>query len=277
MNVKVAVIVPSRGLMFSKTAEEIVQNTSGVPHQKFFAHKLPIPDCFEWPVRKALKDPSFTHLWFVEDDMILPEDILRNMLNLGTADVITCDYPVAKTGQGAVFTAKDGQVVFGGMGCTLVKREIMDKLSPPYFRTDIKWRPTNYGTSIMLTAGEGPPKDDEYGMQDVNFYMKLREAGATFEVFPQVLGQRKLLELGKAGTNDGAHKIEEWTKVKPNYWLKQISKFPVMPGSKLKTVEFDSGRRMNVSKAFADKLVKDGKAKLLKPSAVIIDTNGVAL
>jgi hypothetical protein len=54
---KVAVIIPSRGLMFSKTAEEIVRNTQGVPHQKFFAHKLPIPDCFEWPTIKALKDP----------------------------------------------------------------------------------------------------------------------------------------------------------------------------------------------------------------------------
>jgi hypothetical protein len=64
MNIKVAVIIPSRGLMFSKTAEEIVRNTQGLPHQKFFSHKLPIPDCFEWPTIKALKDPDITHFWY---------------------------------------------------------------------------------------------------------------------------------------------------------------------------------------------------------------------
>lgn len=274
---RVAVIIPSRGLIFSRTAEEIVKNTQGVPHKKFFAHGLPIPDCFEAPLREALKDPTFTHVWFVEDDMILPENALRNMLNLMTADVATYDYPVAKTGQGAVFISKDGQVVFGGMGCTLVKREALDKLKLPYFRTDVKWRPSNFGTSVMLTAGQGTPKPDEYGMQDVNFYMKLREAGATFEVFPDILGQRKLLALGKAGSNDGAHQIEEWTKVKPHWWQKEIAKFPKMPGSKLKTVIFPSGKRMNVSKDFAKKLISDKRAELVKPTGIIIDTNGIEL
>jgi len=277
MNVKVAVIIPSRGLMHSRTAEEIVKNTQGVPHQKFFAHKLPIPECFEWPLRKALKDPEFTHIWFVEDDMMLPHNILREMLNAITTDVLTCDYPAAKDGRGVVFKAKDGQVVFGGLGCTLVKRKIFDKLEAPYFRTDVKWRPANLGTSILLTAGEGEPKPDEYGMQDVNFYMKLRQAGATFEVYPQILGQRKLLALGQTGSNDGAHQIEQWEKVKPNFWLKHIAKFPKQPASKLKTVVYPDGSQMNVGADFASKLVKEGRAELAKPSALIVDFNGVEL
>jgi hypothetical protein len=246
--VKVGVIIPSRGLMFSKTAEEIVKNTRGVPHQKFFAHKLPIPDCFEWPTIKALKDPDITHLWFVEDDMILPDDILRMMLN-EPADVVTCDYPADNKGRGVVFQARDGKVVFGGLGCTLVSREIMEKLKPPYFRTDIKWHPTNLGTSIMFMAAQGEAKADEYGKQDVNFFMKLQEANATISLFPLKLGQRKLIKLGEAGTNDGAHQIEEWTKLKPDFWLKYISKFPKEDGSKLKTVKFKDGRHMNVNKA----------------------------
>lgn len=263
--------------MHSRTAEEIVRNTQGVPHKKFFAHKKPIPDCFEDPLLEALKDPSFTHIWFCEDDMILPDNILKNLLNAMTADVITCDYPVSGAGQGAVFKAKDGQVVFGGLGCTLVKREALDKIKPPYFRTDIKWRPANYGSSIMFSAYKGTPRKDEYGYQDVNFYMKLRESGATFEVFPDVLGQRKLVALGKVGTNDGAHQIEQWEKVKPNYWLKHISKFPKQPASKLKTVVYPNGTQMNVGKDFAKKLIKEGKVEAIKPSALIIDVNGVEL
>lgn len=262
--------------MFSKTAEEIVRNTQGVPHTKFFAHNLPIPDCFELPLLKALQDPSFTHIWFIEDDMILPDDILRNMLNLMTADVATCDYPVAKNGQGAIYMAKDGELIFGGLGCTLVKREVLDKLNAPYFRTDIKWRPTNYGKTVGLTAYEGKPKGDEYGMQDVNFYMKLHQAGASFELFPQKLGQRKLVRLGRAGTNNGAHETEEWTKLIKNYWPKQIATFPVQPSSKLQTVEFPSGR-MNVSKTHAKNLIKEGRAKAVRQPAVIIDANGLVI
>jgi hypothetical protein len=275
---KVAVIIPSRGLMFSKTAEEIVRNTQGVPHQKFFAHKLPIPDCFEWPTIKALKDPDITHLWYVEDDMILPDDILRMMLN-EPADVVTCDYPADKKGRGVVFKAKDGQIVFSGLGCTLVKREIMDKLKPPYFRTDIKWHPTNLGTAVMFMAGNPTSKaqPDEYGKQDVNFFMKLHVAEATISLFPLILGQRKLVKLGEAGTNNGAHQIEEWTKVKPNYWNKYMAAFPKEEGSKLKTVRFKDGRQMNVNKVFAAKLISEGKAEALGPSAFILDTNGVEI
>ena len=53
MKVKVAVILPSRGLMFSKTAEEIINNVKGVPHKFFFSHKRPIPECFEIPTEEA--------------------------------------------------------------------------------------------------------------------------------------------------------------------------------------------------------------------------------
>lgn len=273
---KVAVIIPSRGLMFSKTAEEIVRSTQGIPHRKFFAHKLPIPDCFERPTIKALKDPDITHIWYVEDDMILPDDILRNMLN-EEADVVTCDYPAAKNGRGVVFMAKDGQIVFGGLGCTLVRRVTMDKLKPPYFRTDIKWHPTNLGTAVMFMASNptGKADPDEYGKQDVNFFMKLHVAKASISLFPVVLGQRKLVALGKAGTNEGAHQIEEWTKLKPGYWNKYISSFPKEQGSKLKTIKFKDGRQMNVNKKFAAKLISEGKAEALGPSAFILDTNGV--
>jgi hypothetical protein len=207
--------------------------------------------------------------------MILPDDILRMMLN-EPADVVTCDYPAAKDGRGVVFQAKDQHIIFGGLGCTLVKTSILLRLKPPYFRTDIKWHPTNLGSSVMLTAGQGTPKADEYGMQDVNFYMKLHQVNATMSLFPITLGQRKLVKLGEAGTNNGAHQIEEWKKLNKNFWLKHISKFPKQEGTKLQTVVFPNGLA-NVSKAHAAKLVKEGLAELSKPKAFIMDANGVEL
>ncbi len=270
MVVKVGVILPSRGLMFSKTAEEILKNVQGVPHKFFFAHKLPIPDCFEFPTMKALKDPDITHLWFVEDDMILPDDILKRMLN-EYADVVTCDYPTTKDGRGAVFQDRAGGLVFAGLGCTLVKREVMDRMEQPYFRTDVRWTPTNHGTFIKLTATKTKAPKGSYGMQDVNFYMQLHRVGAEFSVYPERLGQRKLVKLGEAGTNDGAHQIEEWTELEPNWWLSYITKLNKEPESKLKTVTFPDGKRMNVSHDHANKLIKNGHAKPIKPRALIID------
>jgi hypothetical protein len=64
----------------------------------------------------------------------------------------------------------------------------MDKLKPPYFRTDIKWHPTNLGTAVMFMAGNPTSKaqPDEYGKQDVNFFMKLHVAEATISLFPLI-------------------------------------------------------------------------------------------
>lgn len=273
---KIAVIIPSRGLMFSRTAEEIVRNTRDINHKKFFAHGLPIPDCFEVPTQRALEDDEITHIWYVEDDMILLDNLLLALLQ-EDADVITCDYPADRNGRGVVFKAKDGQIVFGGLGCTLVKREIMDKMKPPYFRTDIKWRPTNLGSAVMFMASNPTSKADpeEYGKQDVNFFMKLHKVNAKISLYPITIGQRKLIKLGKAGTNNGAHQIENWTRVKKSYWKKYMDSMPVEEGSKLKTVRFKNGKTQNVSKEFAKRLVSQGKAEPLGPSAFILDTNGV--
>lgn len=271
MKVKVAVIVPSRGLMFSKTAEEIVNNVKGVPHKFFFSHKRPIPECFEIPTEEALADPEVTHLWYVEDDMILPDEhLLKVMLN-EYADVVTCDYPTSDDGRGAIFKDKAGQVIFGGLGCTLVSRTILEKMKPPYFRTDIKWIPSNHGSFVKLTGFKGKAKSDEYGKQDVNFYMQAHKVGAQISEYPLHLGQRKLVKLGQSGTNDGAHHIKEWWDFEPNWWLQYITKLNKQPDSKLKTVIFPDGQHMNVNHDYANKLIKSGKAKPVKPRAHIID------
>src|SRR6478672_4550524 len=173
VSVKVAVILPSRGLMFSRTAEEIVRNLRGVDYKFFFSHRQPIPDCFETPVRHALRDKTITHLWITEDDMILPDNTLWDMLALDK-DVVTCDYPVTKDGKGAVFTVS-GEIVYCGTGCLLIKREVFDRLATPYFRSDIRWSPLNYGSTVKMVGSMYG--DEGYGLHDVTFGIKLYRAG----------------------------------------------------------------------------------------------------
>lgn len=263
----IGVILPSRGLIFSQTADEILQNLRGIPHKFFFAHKLPIPDCFEKPTQRALDDDSITHLWFVEDDMKLPPDTLKKLLDADKA-VVTIDYPVNKDGRGSIFKI-DKQVIFCGTGCLLVKREVFDELRKPYFRTDMRWNIKNYGDFYKMTVSRDTNLDG-YGLHDVNFCMNLYHLGIPIHATPGKLGQRKLVALGKAGTNEGAHNIEVWTRVKQNHLLQEVKKWPTLPTGKLVTLNTPTGE-VNVSESHAKTLLKKGLATKLPKRSLVVD------
>lgn len=270
---RIAVIFPSRGLAHSRTAEELLDNLKGMAHKIFFSHRRPIPDCFEIPTNEALKG-DFTHLLFVEDDMILPPNTIWDMIS-EDKDVVTCDYPVTKEGKGSVFTDPAGNVVYCGTGCLLVKREVFDRLKKPYFRSDIRWTPLNYGKTVKLVGsmftGGG------YGLHDVTFGIKLFKAGIPIHVLKGV-GQRKLIELGKAGTNNGAHNIEEWHKIKKNFELRKIFANPLATGAKGELVTVDSPTGgIRVTRKHARNLIKQGLATKIKEGNVIIDDMEVTL
>jgi len=252
---KIGVILPSRGLIFSRTADELLKNLRDVSFRIFFAHGLPIPDCFESPTKRALADGSITHLLFVEDDMVLPSTILKEMLSKDVA-VVTADYPINKTGRGSVFKDAGGRVLITGTGCLLIKREVFQELKPPYFRTDIRWNVKNMGDYIKLT-GAKTGQVDGYGLHDVNFSMNLHRLEIPIHCIDTKLGQRKLVSLGKAGSNDGAHKIETWTKIKKDHLLKEIKKWPITETGNLVTVITPTGE-ITTSSAHAKKLIKEG-------------------
>lgn len=268
MSVKVAVILPSRGLIFSQTADELLQNVRGIPHKFFFAHRKPLPDCFEEPTNRALKDKDVTHLWFVEDDMILPSDTLKKMLDRDLA-CVTVNYPTTARQDAAVLEIK-GRVVYGGTGCTLVKREVFNELKKPYFRTDIKWIPRNCGDYIKFTAKKVKPLPDDYGFHDVNFFMNLWRKDIPVHQMDFTVGQRKLKELGKSGSNDGAHKIDEWFDVKIDDYFELTKEYAEAPPEDFVEVVTPTGRLM--AKAdHAEKLIKAGLGEKAPRRAVVID------
>jgi hypothetical protein len=267
---KLGVVIPSRGLIFSRTAEEIERETRGMRRQFYFAHGKPIPKCFESPVNRALCDFDNTHILIIEDDMILHQNAIWDAVNADN-DVVVYDYPITKAGRGSVFTDGTGKVIYSGTGFMLIKREVFDKLKAPYFRSDIGWNVYRDKESLRFSACE-IAKGDGYGLHDITFGMKLQKAGIDITVLEKTLGQRKLIELGKSGSNDGAHKIEEWTKVIKNFSLKEYMKLPesLISKSKLVTLETLDGF-INVSKEHADKLIAADKAKPINSKQTIID------
>ena len=268
-SVDIAVIFPSRGLVFSRTAEELLNMLKGYKHKIYFAHKQPIPDCFEKPLTTALSNKEHTHILIVEDDMILPVDTLKKLLELDVA-VATADYPINKEGRGSVFRDKAGKIIFCGTGCLLVKREVFNELRKPYFRTNTRWNVKNMGKYIKFTGSENTNLEG-YGLHDINFCMELQRLKIPIHCIDTVLGQRKLINLGKAGSNDGAHNIELWTKVKKDHMLKQIMKWPVTETGELTTVIMNDGKEINLSKKHATKLVRKKMAKRPPKRASVID------
>ena len=266
-NVKVAVILPSRGLIFSQTAEEILNNLKGIPHRFFFAHRKPIPECFEKPVEAALSDDSITHLWFVEEDMILPQNTLKRLLERNKA-VVVVDYPTTGGG-GVVFKVKN-EIIFGGTGCTLVKKEVFDELKKPYFTTDICWNIKNFGDFIKIVAVPRGGVKDGYGLHDVNFFMNLYRIGIPVHGVAFTVGQRRLVKLGEPGTNNGAHQIKEIHKFRRDDLLKKVKQWPIEQKGSLTTVLTPTGE-VTVSHSHAKILIEKGLATLPPKRAVVVD------
>lgn len=270
----IGVILPSRGLIFSETAEEILNNLKGIPHKIYFAHGKSLPECFNEPVGRALKD-TVTHLWFIEDDMIVPPNTLKNLME-ADANVVTCDYPITKDGKGAIFYDQGGNVVFCGTGCLLVRREVLENLKPPYFTDKIAWTPMNYGDAVKLVGRKADK--DVYGLHDVTFCLRLWKNGVKVKVIPMQLGQRKLIALGKSGSNDGAHNIEKWHKIKKNARLKEILSQPLSIGAKSKLVAVRTATgEVSALQGHAEKLVSKGLASYPPKSYLILDDSEVEL
>ena len=203
--------------------------------------------------------------------MILPTDVLRQMLDKDLA-VVTANYPTTANRDASILSIK-GRIVYGGTGCLLIKKEVFAELKQPYFRDDIVWRPKNLGDSIKFSAKKLDKKTG-YGLHDVNFYINLYELNIPVHKLDITLGQRKLKALGKSGSNNGQHDIEEWTKVKSDryFTLRKYMKKP--KETALIEVTTDIGNIL-VAQQHAKKLIASGLAKKAPKRPVIIDRSAL--
>lgn len=246
LSFKIAVILPSRGLAFSQTCEELLDNLEGYDYDIFFAHKLPIPDCFNEPIKRARRGP-YTHYFFVEDDMVLPKNTLKRLLAY-KVPAVTCDYPVSKEGKAAVYRDPEGNAIYGGTGCLLVTKRFLFLYKQPVFRTDIAWD-VKIGDRFEATPRK--VSSDLYGLHDVTFGLQAYHRGTPIKVANFHCGQRKLAQLGAQATNVGQHNIEVWTKLNPEVLE--------VPETKNRNVILKDGTVAYMDIKRAKKLEKEGK------------------
>lgn len=207
---KLAVILPSRGLMFSQTLENLLDELAGFNYEIFWSHGKPLPDCFNDPTEQALADPDVYAVLICEDDMIIPPGALKEMFALNYP-VVALDYPFQQDGDSTVLHDPEGFAYWTGTGFLLIARQVLEQMPKPIWRTDRTFDPFIDSDTLHFW----PRQLDKvfYGLHDLNFGLVLYSAGLPIMTLERTGGQHKLRALGTPHSNHGAHDIYDLTTV----------------------------------------------------------------
>lgn len=185
----IGVILPSRGLIHSRTLESLTEALKGFEYKFYFSHDNPIPTCFNIPITEALKD-SPDYIWIVEEDMAFPEDTLRKLLDADT-EIATMDYRL-ENGQMCYYETSG--YLLGGTGCILIKADTMRKLMP--------LSSVAYGLDLKPIDGITM----HYGGQDIDLCVRAQDMG----IKPVIVGtvdHLRVKQMGDRNVNNGTHEV----------------------------------------------------------------------
>lgn len=266
-DINIGVIYPSRGLLFTETLKELLEEVAPYEYTIYWSHGNKLPACFNKPLSRALRG-EHTHILFLEDDMIITKGTLKKMLD-ADVDIIACDYPIAKCPSGTILYDKDDNAIFTGTGFMLAKRKVFDNMPRPIFKANIAWDFKQVGDKVKFMCKKCDP-DKVYGHHDINFGLYQYINNEPIKVCENILGQRKLAKKGDSSNNIGIDKIEKWTDYKKiNCYM--IQEEVEKPG-KLVSVKL-GGKEIMMTKELAKKLADkvDEKAGRLMNKNIIID------
>ena len=191
----------------SRTMESVCNNIYGKEAKVFMAHNLPLPICFNYAIQKAINEYDPDYFWFVEEDMLIPDGTLDTLLALDT-HACGVDYADRRTGKRLSFVNKKGDCLYTGMGCLLLKREVVDKLPIPWLKRMVFWLvETDDGDVDYLPKPDIAPTG--YGSQDIYLSHKIREMGYKIILNTEIkVGHMQLEVKGEDIKNNGADEIK---------------------------------------------------------------------
>ena len=208
---KIGCILPSRGMVFSRTMESVFNNIKNVdiPVELYMAHDLPLPDCFNVPLQKALDDDCDL-IWFVEEDMIFPDDTLKKMIDdyINGHMAISTEYADRRTGKSLVTRNYKGKVLYSGMGCMLLDRKIIEKIGKPYLRKSVFWILKDNNNKVLGIEPHLELTQKGYGTQDVWLSWNITNQGHEIYLNKAKVGHMQLMEKSKDCLDNGQHTIK---------------------------------------------------------------------
>jgi len=196
----IAILVATRGMVFTETDILIDKVVNHFDSQVFRTFDKKIPDAQNYLVEEALKTEA-QYFLFIEEDNVPTFEQVKLMVNYDR-DISFIDYGV--NGWSCSARKSDTEILWCGLGATLIKRSVFEKLKKPWFRTD---------KTLRLNDWKWIDNEAKYGGLDIWFFTKAKEAG--FKIF-QVPGECRHLKLDKLGspeTNNGLHIISDKKKI----------------------------------------------------------------
>jgi hypothetical protein len=206
----ITLCIPTRGVIFARTIESAIlskelQRDSAV----VIVSGQPIPLSHNECISRALQT-ACTHLWFVEEDMEIPQGVLTQMIKKAEMgfEIVAVDYPMTDTVRTTIFE-DNAKTLWSGFGCTLISRRIFeDVLHAPWLSSEHtvyihKEHPFTY------TVKEEPEsKDKVYGRYDIWFGLQMKEKGIPIAVIPNVkCNHLRMKSWERKTVNNGAHDI----------------------------------------------------------------------
>lgn len=196
----IGVILPTRGLVFTRVEEALEKERERHEIRIYRSHDLPIPQGHNYLTEQALKD-GCEWLWFVEEDTVPLAGSLEQMLQ-ADGDIVCIDYGVS--GWSCISKSIEGEILWCGLGCTLVNRKVLEVLEQPIFRSDKTLR-LNDWTWQDLPADY--VKNRGYGNLDIWFCWQAREKGFVIKQVEGECDHLELAQIGRKEINDGLHRI----------------------------------------------------------------------
>lgn len=194
------VVCPTRGLIFESMIQSLREND--IDLNDLVSGSGNLPHIQNELTKEALKDyPSY--VLFIEEDMRMPPRALEKMIK-AQGSIVAIEYAIDN---GTSTVARyDDEILWCGLGCTLVTRSVLEAVGEPWFRNDYTYR---IEEPFSLTKVETPNK---YGGHDVNFCIRARELGYQIKVIPGVeAGHLRTPALARKQTNAGAYQINNLT------------------------------------------------------------------
>lgn len=214
-NMKIGVILPTRGLVFTKVEKAIEEMRETNPIRVYRSDFLPIPDGHNQLARQALAE-GCDWLFFIEEDTVPPKGALEKLIEVDN-DIACIDYGVS--GWGCVTRSSEGEILWCGLGCTLVKRKVFEKMTYPCFRADMTLRLNDW---TWQKLPDEYIKTKQYGSLDIWFCDQARKLGFTIKQVEGECEHLELVELGKRETNNGLHTIKARPKITKNQIVEEV-------------------------------------------------------
>lgn len=203
---KIAVVLCTRGMVFTKVMASLEKERETNDFKIYYSDHLPIPDAQNLTVEAALIDGA-TDIWFVEEDTVPPTGSLESLLQSGS-NIACVDYGVS--GWGCVTKNPEGEILWCGLGCTLIRREVFEKVDKPWFRVDKVLRLNDW---TWQQLPESYIQKKHYGTLDIWFFSRAREKGFKITQMPGEAEHLQLDSLGVRGVNNGLHGISQRPRI----------------------------------------------------------------